>query len=165
MSEFEATYDLAVELVKKHHTFEKYFRDCLLTEEQKEVFAFGVVNQAKYCEQLSPEIQKSFRLEDQVQRWYEQYVQLVSEFPNVLVTRTPASEIAVNRKKLFVICKVVEIKKNYLHICNDIFEHIRKSLSKVSKDDFAVVIYIPFLYGEPRTNRYLGYFETIQTKF
>lgn len=165
MSEFEATYDIAVELVKKHNTFEKYFRGSILTEDQKEAFAFGIVNQAKYCEQLSPEIQKSFRLEDQVQRWYEQYVQLVAEFPNVIVTRTPASEIEVNRKKLFVIGKVVEIKKNYLHTCNSTFEHIRKSLSNISKDDFAVAIYIPFLYGESGTGRYLGYFETIQTKF
>lgn len=165
MSEFGATYDLAVELVKKHNTFEKYFRGSILTEDQKEAFAFGIVNQAKYCEQLSPEIQKSFRLEDQVQRWYEQYVQLVVEFPNVIVTRTPASEIEVNCKKLFVIGRTRVIEDNYLRTCNSTFEHIHGNFSDTSKDDFAVVIYIPFLYGESGTGRYLGYFETVQTKF
>lgn len=165
MSEFGATYDLAVELVKKHHTFEKYFRSRLLTEAQKEAFAFGIVNQAKYCEQLSPEIQKSFRLEDQVQRWYEQYVQLVVEFPNVIVTRTPASEIALNHKKLFVIGRTRVIEDNYLRTCNSTFEHIHGNFSDTSKDGFAIVIYIPFLYGETGTRRHLGYFETIQTKF
>lgn len=165
MSEFGITYNLAVELVKKHHDFEKYFRIGVLTEEQKEAFAFGVVNQAKYCEQLSPRIQKSFRLEDQVQRWYNQYVQLVSEFPNVIVTCTPASEVEVNCKKLFVTGRVRVIEQNYLRTCNSTFEHIHKSFPATTKDDFAVVIYIPFLYDDSGTGNNLGYFETIQTNF